>query len=257
MIRESLYDKIVKMTSKLKSDWNENEKENLNRFFYEKAVRDRNHGILSAISLLKIFDESNENEKKIKMKGILEAAIAIGCHDEDIWESLCGCQGYRRSSGKLPSIESECLQNCHRKLLLWPSKKSRIYREKIANETNSKVADIWSCENWEREIMLRRTMGKIKFEEHPILFLLIFCDSIQDEGRITSSDNTSQPDLSKLVDVFVTIEAGKSQIDVKLKSNKAEKKKEEIERVAWCLDDDRFRVSINDTLKKMDGNGGG
>ncbi len=257
MIRESLYDKIVKMTSQLKSDWNENEKENLIRFFYEKAVRDRNHGVLSAISLLKIFDESNENERKIKMKGILESAIAIGCHDEDIWESLCGCQGYRRSSGKLPSGEDDCLVKCTRELLLWSSKKSRIYKEKIAEDTNKNSAAKFKCENWEREIMCRRNIKKIKFEDYPILFLLIFCDSIQDEGRITSSDNASPLDLSKLVDVFITTEKNEILTNVNLESNNAEKKKDEIERVAWCLDDDRFRVSINGTLKKMDGNGGG
>jgi len=257
MIREELFDKIVKMTSQLKSDWVKNDKEKMIRFFYEKVVRDRNHGVLSAISLLKLFDESNENKRKINMKGILKAAIAIGCHDEDVWGPLCGCQGYRRSSGMLPSNEDECINKCNRESLLWPTKKSRIYKEKMDNNSNKDIAIKSNCENWEREIMCRRVIDKIKFEDYPILFLLIFCDNIQDEGRITNSDNTSQLDLSKLIDVFITTEAEKILIGVKLESNNDEKKKEEIERVAWCLKNDRFRISINDTLKKMDGNGGG
>jgi len=257
MIRESLYDKIVMMTRQLKSDWEENEKENLIRFLYEKTVRDRNHGVLSAISLLKLFDESNENERKINTKGILEAAIAIGCHDEDIWEPLCGCQGYRRSPGMLPANEDKCIPMCNRESLLWPTKKSRIYKEKIDKNLNQDIAIKSKCESWEREIMCRRTIDKIRFEEHPILFLLIFCDSVQDEGRITSSENTSRTDLSKLLDIFVTTEGRKVLTNVELESENTEKKKEEIERVAWCLEDDRFSVSINGTLKKMNGNGGG
>jgi len=142
-------------------------------------------------------------------------------------------------------------------LLLWSSKKSRIYKEKIAEDTNKNIAAKLKCENWEREIMCRRTIDKIEFENYPILFLLIFCDSIQDEGRITSSDNISQIDLSKLIDVFITTEEDEILTNVNLESNNAEKKKEEIERVAWCLKDERFRVSINGTSKKMDGNGGG
>lgn len=257
MIRESLYDKIVKITGLLKSDWAENEKEDVIRFLYEKAVRDRNHGVLSAISLLKLFDESHEIKQKINLKGILEAAIAIGCHDEDVWESLCGCQGYRRSSGRVPSNEDDCNHKCNRDSLLWSTKKSRIYKEKMDKNLDKDIAIKSKCESWERKIMFRRTMDKIKFEKYPIRFLLIFCDSIQDEGRVTSFENNSQQDLSKLKDIFITKAGGEILTNVKLESRYAEKKKDEIERVAWCLNDNRFSVSINDTLKKMDGNGGG
>ncbi len=257
MIREALYDKIVKMTSQLKSDWVENDKEDVIRFFYEKAVRDRNHGVLSAISLLKLFDENNENKRKINMKGILKAAIAIGCHDEDVWESLCGCQGYRRSPRILPSNEDECINKCNRGSLLWPTKKSRIYKEKMENNSNKDIAIKSNCESWEREIMRRRIMDKIKFEEHPILFLLIFCDSIQDEGRVTSSDKQVSSDRSTLENIDIENKDDTTKIMINLKSDDQDKKEEEIERLAWCLEDDRFRISINNgTLKIMNGKGG-
>jgi len=136
--------------------------------------------------------------------------------------------------------------------LLWKTKKIRIQTEKIA-EASKKIR----CENWEREIMRKRTLTKINFEDNPILFLLVFCDSIQDEGRITSSENTSQQYLSELIDVTITTEGEKILTNVILKSESTEKKLKEIERVAWCLKDDRFSVFINDTLKRMDGNGGG
>lgn len=249
MIREALFDKIVKLADQLKNDYKENERELMIRFFYEKAVRDRNHGVLSAISLIKLFDECKEGKRLINMDGILQAAIAIECHDEDIWESLCGCQGYRRSPGNLPSTHDECNNSCSREPLLWQDKKSRIFKDR--ENGNSK------CESWESEFMQIRAMDKIKFEDYPILFLLIFCDSIQDEGRFTSSGNTNNQDLSKLTSIAITKDKHKIMTSVALESLDADKKLEELERVSWCLKDDRFRVSINGTVKVMNGNGGG
>jgi len=113
MIREALYDKLTKIVNQLNCKLEGDEKGKIFLFFYEKAVRDRNHGVLSAISLLKLYDDSDqENERSQKSiiigaKGILQAALAIGCHDEDIWEALCGCLGYRRSPSKLPEKEDE------------------------------------------------------------------------------------------------------------------------------------------------------
>jgi len=257
MIREALFDKIIKIINKLNGDWRKNTKEKIIRFFYEKAVRDRNHGVLSAISLLKLYDGSDEQNRKISEKGILEAAVAIGCHDEDIWEALCGCQGYRRSSGTLPVKEYECIKKCGRELLLWSSKKSRIYEEKISDKTTKEIIDKSNCESWEREIMKERTIDKIEFKSYPILFLLTFCDNIQDEGRFTSLDQQFHRDRSSLIDITINKKGGRISINVKLKSDEIEEKEGEIERVAWCLKDNRFRIIINNRLKKMDGSGGG
>jgi len=255
MIREGLFDKITKMVDQLIGNWGKNNKEKVIRFFYEKAVRDRNHGILSSISLLKLCEEIDEKNRKITEKGILEAAVAIGFHDEDIWEALCGCQGYRRSSRMLPIEEDECIKRCERDP--WLSKKSRIYEEKIYEKKTKKINYELRCESWERRIMKERIINKIEFENYPIRFLLIFCDNVQDEGRVTSTDKRFYRDYSSLIDVMINKKERKTIINVKLKSDELEKKDDELERVAWCLKDDRFRISINSTLRKMDGNGGG
>ena len=112
------------------------------------------------------------------------------------------------------------------------------------------------CESWEREIMKERIIDKIEFKKCPILFLLIFCDSIQDEGRFTSINQQFHIDRSSLIDITVNKKSKRINIDVRLKSDKPEKNAE-IERVAWCLKDNRFIIFINDNMKKMDGSGGG
>lgn len=248
VIRDALYEKIVKITEHL-IDGQENDSEvDLIKFFYEKMVIDRNHGVLSAVSLLKLYDEKQGQDLEISEKGILEAATAIASHDEDIWESLCGCQGYRRSPGSPHQKDGRCVQKCNREVFLGASKKSRIFDP--ADPTKK------SCEAWENKLMRRRVMDKIRFKDNPILFLLIFCDSAQDEGRITGA--MPDKDISSLTDVVRGKSARETTIDIKLKSDGDDivKKESEIERVAWCLKDARFRISINDTTKKMNGSGG-
>lgn len=249
MIREALYDKIVMIVDHLSDGSEKPSKSDLFKFFYEKMVRDRNHGVLSAVSLLKIYDENKGPNLKISEKGILEAVVAIGCHDEDIWESICGCQGYRRSSGNLPSSDDQCVKKCGRGGLLWPSKQSRIFKQRNASD--------FLCETWESKLMRKKTIEKIVFKDHPILFLLIFCDNIQDEGRIMLTYGQSNSNQSSLSDIVISKTAGKYNINAMVESDEADKKEIEIERVAWCLKDNRFSVYINNKLKKIDGNGGG
>ena len=246
MIREELFNKIIEIINQLSNG--KNNIENISRFFYEKAVRDRNHGVLSAISLLKLCDEVDKKDRKVSEKGILEAAFAIGCHDEDIWEALCGCQGYRRSSISLPPNKDKCAEECKR--VLWASKQSKIFKEVLSEK--SPVGEIKDkCESWERNLMEKELIKKIKFEDDPILFLLIFCDSVQDDGRVTSSDVVSK-DRSSLNDINIETNKNKTLITVKLQADESRPKEEEIERVKWCLLDDRFRIFINDKLITFD-----
>lgn len=244
MIREELFNKITEIVNRLSNGLENNDKENISRFFYEKAVRDRNHGVLSAISLLKLYDERDKQIRKINQNGMIEAAFAIGCHDEDIWEALCGCQGYRRSSISLPPNRDTCTEECKRAVC--PSKKSKIVKEVLSEKTPS--GEIKNkCENWERALMKKELIKKIRFEDNPILFLLIFCDVVQDEGRVTSSNVVSE-NLSSLNDIYIETEEDKTFITVKLQADEPRLKEEEIERVQWCLLDDRFRISINDKV---------
>ena len=61
MVRESLSDIIIKMVKLLKVD--ENTEKKAIRFFYEKAVRDRNHGLLSALSILKLCNLNSASRR--------------------------------------------------------------------------------------------------------------------------------------------------------------------------------------------------
>ena len=255
MIREALFDNIEKITNQLKSDWKNNEKEKLINFFYEKAVIDRNHSVLSAISLIKLYDDPESESRTINENGILQAALGILAHDEDIWEAICGCQGYRRSSGKLPE-EKKCIAKCGRKL--WAQKKSRIYKEKISERTYSNNLEKYKCEDWEKVVMDRKSIEKIEFNVYPIIFLLIFCDNVQDEGRVTSTDEKTLKDRSSLEDIDIEKKNSKiTTIRVKLNSLEQEEKEDEIERMAWCLNDERFEISINTNVRKINGRGGG
>jgi len=259
MIRETLYDQIKKIVNKIDSySKKENSIDTSTRFFYEKAVRDRNHGVLSAITLLKLFEESEESDNKIKEQGIIEAATAIACHDEDIWEALSGCQGYSRSHKDLPANAKDCSKQCRRKDILWPTKRIKILEERISFNNPDLNGSDATCEVWEREIMSRRILSEIKFKDNPILFLLIFCDTIQDEGRVSSTDSLIPNDRSVLDNVSI-INNGNIQIKISLKSAEkyAKDKESEIERVAWMLKDPRFSISINQGQSmKMNGSGG-
>ncbi len=155
MVREYLTDKIIELINIFKLD--ENKEKKIKKFLYEKAVIDKNHGILSALSLLKLRD-SQKDKVKIKQDALLQAALAIACHDEDIWEALSRCKGYLRSPNECdPETCSRGKKNNERK-----------------------------CETWEKDLMEEEIIKHIDFEKWPIIFLLILCDSIQDEGRVTS-----------------------------------------------------------------------
>ena len=240
MVRDELFDKLSEICLQFKGSIKDKQRKKLLRFFYEKTVNDRNHGVLSAISLLKLFDDNDDNI--INKNGILQAALAIGCHDEDIWEALCGCQGFIRSSQK----SKDCFEYCTRKHLLWPSKIIRIFQEHLDSTPIC-------CEKWEIEVMNEKMLKKIKFQNYPILFLLMFCDSIQDEGRVKSVEE----DNSTYIDEIITTQNKNPSITVKLKSNEYDKKSNEIQRLAWCLEDKKFKIYINGNCFSMDGHGGG
>ena len=164
-------------------------------------------------------------------------------------------QGYRRSSMSPSTDEKKCKKECSREP--WSSKKSRIFNEKLSYNSHSEGLVDCKCESWEKSVMDQRLLKKIRFEEYPILFLLIFCDTVQDEGRIASSDEVVK-DLSSLEDIYVKSANGKNSVLVNLTSSaiKAIEKEQEIQRMAWCLKDERFKVRINEKLKVMNGSGG-
>ena len=227
MIRESLWNKIRKMVASIGSSWDENKKEKSRRFLYEKTVRDRNHSVLSALSLLKLYDETSA---KISKEGILRSALAVALHDEDIWEAFSGCRGYTRVSYRLK--EEKCKGKCDRK---------------VGKTKERKITEGYKCEQWEREFMREMILKPIKFDDLPIIYLLIFCDCIQDEGRVTGlGQDVQKKPLSSLEDIIVE----KPKVTIKLRSDSVDDKKEELERVKWVLEEfmrpgGRFQVYIS------------
>ncbi len=184
MVRESFSDIITNMVHLLTSD--EDNIKKANRFFYEKSVRDRNHGVLSSLSLIKL-SEIQKNKLKINSNALLQSALAIACHDEDIWEALCGCKGYLRDNNK-------CEKPCDREL--FTGKEIAVSKLNISKGGGNR-----KCELWEQELMEKSIFKKIKFKSNPLIFLLIFCDSVQEDGRITSmsiGDNT-QSNINKFI----------------------------------------------------------
>lgn len=169
MVRESFVEILANLVKPLKL--NDDSSSKAIKFFYEKSVRDKNHGLLSALSFLKLC-EIGKDKLKVNINGLTQAAFAIACHDEDIWESLCGCKGYLRSNAK-------CDNSCDRKL--WENKEAKIHKRNFSSERKNK------CEIWEEEFMSKSVMKKIEFDKSPLLFLLIICDSVQDEGRINNN----------------------------------------------------------------------
>jgi len=170
MVRESFSDIIINLVELLNLD--QDKKNIAMKFFYEKSVMDRNHGLLSALSILKLV--KIHGSKPEISEGILQAAFAIACHDEDIWEALCGCKGY------LKSLNACIEKNCGRKKV--HSKAVEVYKQKRKN-----------CTIWEQELMTKPIIGQISFNKWPLLFLLIFCDSVQDEGRIINTYFSNAP----------------------------------------------------------------
>lgn len=66
------------------------------RFFYERAVTERNHALLSALSLIKLLHRNSS----LDQKAISHAASTIVCHDEDNWKYFCGYKKSRKEYEK-------------------------------------------------------------------------------------------------------------------------------------------------------------
>lgn len=247
IIRESLFEKVEIIVNRIIRENDAADKKKIIDFFYEKTVTDRNHGVLSAVSLLKLFDESDKENRKINDKGVIEAALAISCHDEDIWEALCGCKGYRKEDISIQLEDKVCGEDCRR--TLWPAKSSKVFKEALIGNQNPDPIS-FKCELWERNLMIEEYIKHIKFADLPILFLLIYCDTIQDEGRVNSS-NAITNDLSSLSDITITKSSTKTSIIAKLDSNNQLKKQKEINRVRLCLLDDRFEIEVNGESHKL------
>ena len=158
-------------------------------FFYEQVITERNHGLLSALSLLKLFE--NAKSQQINHSALVQAAVAIALHDENIWKAF---------SGKGKNDDSE----------------------------------------WKRNFAMKEFLKNLKFENHPLVFLLIFYDTIQEWGRVGKNYGESKPRLEDVI-----FEANEIGVILSVKNDKSYKNKmDEIERVAKFLKDQRFVIVL-------------
>ena len=151
-------------------------------FFYEKIIDDKNHGLLGALSLLKLFDKKHTTG--IHRKALLQAARAIALHDEDIWQHFSG-----RS---------------------------------------------------ESDFSQKHFLETLHFEKDPLSFLLIFCDTIQEWGRV---GRFYEKTGARLDDIGISNNI--VWVNISVRNEEAfNYKKDEIDRVKKFLCDERFKIKL-------------
>ncbi len=194
---------ILKLINKYK-DISEDEKNKLCQFLYENIAQKRNHALISGITLLKIYNASRK-KNKISKKGIEQAALGILLHDERIWEYFCGCKGYLIE-------EIECGKKC--------KNKNR-------------------CESWDKGLALCNILDTIDFDREPIIYLLILCDTVQDEGRVAQEENAIN---TYIQDVEIESD-GNVRITINTMNRNSHRIKNlEINRIEEILDDGKFKI---------------
>lgn len=183
-------------------------RDKLNLFLYEKIVSKRNHGLLGSLTLLKIYNDAHKkSSNKITKEGIDQAALAIALHDEKMWEFFCGCKGYLLE-------EKECKNKCEKKN---------------------------NCDPWDKNLKYFEILDKISFNDEPLIYLLILCDSVQDEGRVGQESSNIRSYLTGLeVD-----SKGKLQITVVVSDSFSYRiKQSEFSRLEQFLCDGQFEIIL-------------
>ena len=192
-------------------------REILDLFLYEKIVTERNHALTSAVTLLKIYKKTSQEEKIISPEAIEQAALAISLHDEKMWEYFCGCKGY------LLGLREKTCSNCRAR--------AKRKKENIENE----------CMDYEEEIKKRKILDQIDFKEFSLLYLLILCDSCHDEGRCNSDSRT----IKSIIDNLEVNKNGKVMITLIAKNDDSyDYKSSEFKRIQQFLGDGKFKVIL-------------
>ncbi len=162
-------------------------------FFYEQAVNKdtRNHGLLSALSLLKLCE--NLGHEQIKYPALIQAAVAIALHDGNIWKPFSGI------------------------------------KERINSEWNDKFAD-------------EKFLINMEFTKYPLAFLLIFCDTIQEWGRVGKLYKESLP---RLEDISISNKPSEIKVSLSVKDDPSyENKEKEVLQIKKFLKDTRFEIEL-------------
>lgn len=179
-------------------------------FIYENIVTERNHALLGSVTLTKIFN--NSDNRKITKSGIEQAALAIALHDEGMWEFLCGCKGYLLE-------EKDCEKLCQ---------------------------DKHDCKSWNKNLTKCKILDSIQFNLDPLIYLLIMCDTVQDEGRVQQESAGIRSNLEEVV----VDNAGKVLITMTIRDPKSYRiKHTEFNRVQEFLEDSDFTITLKHLLK--------
>ena len=163
-------------------------------FFFEQATMERNHGLLSALSLLKLFE--NSGKSRMPRHALVQAALAIAIHDNGIWLHLSG--------------------------------------KKDVNDKHTKP--------WNDNFAAMKVMENLTLQDYPLAFLLVFCDTVQEWGRVGGYYTTSLPLLE---DIDVITNPFNIEVSISVKDNDSyQHKEDEIEQVAEFLKDNRFVIKL-------------
>lgn len=95
------------------------------------------------------------------------------------------------------------------------------------------------CE-WKNSFSNKKLLEQLSFSESPLLFLLIYCDTAQEWGRVGRDYLESEPRLETF-----SISEAESIVHISVKNDTFyDKKRGEIERVKKFLSDKRFKIRI-------------
>lgn len=167
------------------------------RFFYERAVKDRNHAALSALTLIRTLDDTCI----ISKSAVRQAGLAVFLHDEPNWAA---CRGYPRPR--------------------W---------------------DKTEVPDWENQFAAEKIVASLEFSTWPLAFLLIYCDTAQEWGRLTrESNDEGYMESLPLLEGFKTKTKG-IRVEMSVQSSGAyTKKRDEAGRVKMFLKDKRFELCV-------------
>ena len=199
-------EKLINIICEKYIEMHETVKKKINIFLYEKIVSKRNHGLLSSLTLMKIYNNNKKREKITKV-GIEQAALAIALHDEQMWEFFCGCKGYLLE-------EKKCEKNCYKKN---------------------------KCDPWDKDLKNCEILDTINFDNDPLIYLLILCDSAQDEGRVGQESSGIRTSLN---DIEIS-KNGKITIILTTGDTTSHRTKQtEFNRLEQFLDDGKFEIVL-------------
>lgn len=157
----------------------------IRRFCYYEKTEKKNHGLMGSFYLQKKFKKGIKFNREFQEKILQPAAVAVAMHDDDIWQILSG--QVHGNINKRWEFIAKILGISDSNVDFEVSKNLRRGQSK-----DKQIAD-WirnMGENWLGEIytdisnlIKDKPVSKLLLKSHPLAFLLILIDNLQDYGR--------------------------------------------------------------------------